>query len=157
MRSLHKQIGTSFVELLISIIIIGVAAAGILQVMSTNAGSSADPMVRQQAIAIAEAYLDEILAKEFTDPDAIPSIEASRDLYDDINDYTAISGSAVQDQNGLPIGGLNGYSVTVTITGEAFGPTGAEIDAANARRITVTVKTPLNNQDVSVSGYRANY
>lgn len=156
MKQFHKQLGVTFVELIISILVIGIAVTGILQVMTINTGSSADPMIRHQAIAIAEAYLDEILAKEFNDPDVVPGIEASRDLFDDINDYSTISNAAIQDQNGNAIAGLNGYTVTVTIADEALGPAMAQIPMADSRRVTVSVNTPDNN-NVTISGYRANF
>lgn len=153
MQGLRKQAGVTFVELIITILVIGIAVTGILQVMTINTGTSADPMIRHQAIAIAEAYLDEILAKEFTDPGG--PAEAGRADYDDINDYAVINNAPVQDQNGNPIGGLNGYTVTVSVTGEALGPPGAQVDAANASRVTVTVNTP-DKHSVAVSGYRTN-
>ena len=154
MASLRQQRGTTFVELIITILIIGIAVTGILQVMTINTGSSADPMIRHQGIAIAEAYLDEILAKDFADPGG--PAETGRADFDDINDYVVINNSPVQDQNGNNIAGLNNYSVTVTITPEAFGAAGAQVPVADSRRITVTVNTPDNN-NIAVSGYRANY
>ena len=153
---LQKQSGATFVELIISILVIGIAVTGILQVMTINTGHSADPMIRHQAIAITEAYLDEILAKEFVDPDAMPSVEASRDLYDDINDYAGINNASVQDQNGNPVAGLNGYMVTVTITPEALGPGAAPVAMGDASRVTVTVNTP-DNVNITVSGYKARF
>ena len=44
-------------ELLIFIVVVGAGLAGILSVMNTSVASSADPIVRKQAIAIAESVL----------------------------------------------------------------------------------------------------
>ena len=46
------QCGVTLVELLVSIVIVGIAASSVLGLLSTTGASSADPMVRQQAVAI---------------------------------------------------------------------------------------------------------
>ncbi len=58
-------------ELIIFIAILGVGLAGIIGVMNYTTRHSADPLAQKQALAIAEAYLEEILALPFTycDPD----------------------------------------------------------------------------------------
>jgi MSHA pilin protein MshD len=63
--------GISLVELVVFIAIISVGLAGILGVMSFTTRASADPLAQKQALAIAEAYLEEALAMPFTycDPD----------------------------------------------------------------------------------------
>ncbi|MBX3650444.1 MAG: type II secretion system protein [Burkholderiales bacterium] len=63
--------GISLVELVVFIAIISTALAGILGVMSFTTRASADPLAQKQALAIAEAYLEEVLAMPFTycDPD----------------------------------------------------------------------------------------
>lgn len=49
-----------------AIMIISVSVAGVLMVFSNSVRNSADPMVRKQAVAIAEAMLNEVLAQPFT-------------------------------------------------------------------------------------------
>jgi len=63
--------GVSLVELVVFIAIISTALAGILGVMNFTTRASADPLAQKQALAIAEAYLEEALAMPFTycDPD----------------------------------------------------------------------------------------
>lgn len=65
------QRGISLVELVVFIGIISVGLAGILGVMNFTTRASADPLAQKQALAIAEAYLEEVLAMPFTycDPD----------------------------------------------------------------------------------------
>lgn len=156
MMNLRQQTGVTFIELIITILVIGIAVAGILQVMNINAGSSADPMIRHQAIAISEAYLDEILAKKFTDPDA--DGEATRNLFDDVDDYNNLVDTQVRDQgdamnpNGRIIVGLENYAVAVAVVPEMLGPGAAQV---NALRVTVTV-TPPGGPDIVVTGYRTN-
>jgi len=64
--STTDQRGFSLIELLVFIVVVGIAVSGVLSVYSLNARSSADPMVQKQALAIAESLLEEVLAKPYT-------------------------------------------------------------------------------------------
>ena len=46
--------------MVIAIVIIGIAVAGVLLVMNYTTAHSADPMIQTQAVAIAESYMEEI-------------------------------------------------------------------------------------------------
>ena len=141
--------GVTLVELIISIVVIGVAVAGVLVVMTRNTQSSADPMVQHQATAIAEAYLEEILTKEFTDPGGPPETRAT---FDNVADYNLLINNGARDQNDNPIIGLESYKVEVEVLNEGLNG----IAAANAFRVTVTVTHPQIGA-IPVSGYRTNY
>jgi len=158
---LKTQAGTTLVELVITIVILGVGLSSILLVMNRTTASSADPLILHQGVAIAEAYLEEIIDKPFADPDGSDG-EASRNLYDDIDDYAAIINQVPQDQNGIAIAGLDRYRVTVLIvTTEPLGPAGSQASAANTRRITVEVTTPTTaltgGTPLRMSAYRTSY
>jgi MSHA pilin protein MshD len=143
--------GVTLVELVVSIVVIGAALAGVSVLFVRNVSSSADPVIWRQATAVAEAYLEEILTKNFT----ADGPEASRDLYDDIFDYnTIVNESPPRDQNGTPIGALAGYSVTVQVVAEALG--NPPVPSTDAARVQVTVTLPTCGTIV-VSGYRTNY
>ena len=71
-RSRHR--GFTLIELIIFIVVVSAGLAGILSVMNTVVKSSADPMVRKQSIAIAESLLEEILLKNYNDPDAVSTV-----------------------------------------------------------------------------------
>src|SRR5690606_35269826 len=58
--------GFTLVELIMGIVVVSVAVGGVLLAMRTTVSKSADPMIAHQGIAIAEAYLEEILTKNFT-------------------------------------------------------------------------------------------
>jgi MSHA pilin protein MshD len=66
-----KQRGASLIELIMFIVIVSVALAGILLVMNVTTRASADPLIRKQALAIAESLLEEVELMPFTfcDPD----------------------------------------------------------------------------------------
>lgn len=63
--------GFTLVEVLIFIVIVGIAMAGILSIMNLTSVASTDPMRDKQALAIAESLLEEIESQAFTycDPD----------------------------------------------------------------------------------------
>ena len=58
--SIKRQQGLSIIELVLFMVIMGVAAAGIIGVLNLSAKSSADPLRRKQAMLIAEAYMEEV-------------------------------------------------------------------------------------------------
>ena len=62
----HAQRGISLIELIMFIVIVSVALAGILLVMNVTNKSSADPLVHKQALAIAESLLEEVELMPFT-------------------------------------------------------------------------------------------
>jgi len=142
--------GVTLVELIVSIVVIGVALAGVMVVIVRNTSASADPMIWHQAVIVGEAYLEEILTKNFT----ADGVEASRDLYDDVMDYNGLTDSPPRDQNGTAIAALAGYSVNVQVATEALND--ITLASGNAVRAQVTVTMPTGGS-VVVSGYRTNY
>jgi MSHA pilin protein MshD len=62
----HNQRGISLIELIMFIVIVSVALAGILLVMNVTTKNSADPLVHKQALAIAESLLEEVELMPFT-------------------------------------------------------------------------------------------
>lgn len=160
------QRGVSLVELIISIVIIGISTTGVLAAMSITSRHSADPMIRHQAIAIAESYLEEILLLDFAEPPspfadcagASLGAEAgeSRATYDDVDDYHGladngcnVSGNGACDHTGNAIAGLEAYSVDVAISCAVLGT----IPATDAKQVTVTVSHPAGS-DISISAWR---
>lgn len=140
-----RQAGISLIELVISIVIIAVAVTGVLLVMNKTTQHSADPMIQHQAVAIAEAYLEEILSKSYT---AQPGT-GSRANYDDVDDYSTLSDAGARDQFGVAIAGLGSYNVTVAVTNEVLsGQTSKRVDV---RVVTGTLV------DITLSGYRTDY
>ena len=149
---MRRQSGTTLIELIIAIVIIAIAASAILMGMSTTITRSADPMIRHQAVAIAEAYLEEIALKSFDDPDGTDG-EASRDLYDDVDDYDGLVDNGARNQFDAALPNLNEYTVSVDVTSSNALP---GIPSTDLFLISVTVTHPVN-VDFTISGYRANF
>jgi MSHA pilin protein MshD len=149
---MDRQRGVTLVELIVAITIVAIAVGGILGAISAIASRSADAMVQQQAIAIAQAYLDEILQRWVVDPNGTPA-NTGRGSWDTVDQYNGLADTGAHDQYGNAIASLAGYNVSVAVT-----PSGAlgGIASAAARRIDVTV-THASNVTVVLTGYRTNY
>lgn len=144
----NKVRGATLIELIITIIVIGIALSGILNVVILTTSHSADPMVQRQAIAIAESYLEEIVLLPVTaSPDT--SVAGDRSTFDNIADYNGLSDTGVVDQNGNAIAGLESYSIAVSIVDQS-------VSTINMKAITITVSRP-STQDIVLTGYRADY
>ena len=147
-----RQSGTTLIELVIAIVIISIAASAVLMALSTTLTYSADPMVRHQAIAIAEAYLEEIALKSFDDPDGVDG-EGSRDLYDDVDDYNGLVDNGARNQFDAAIANLSDYTVSITVTASSALPSIASTDLFLID-VTITHSASIN---FTVSAYRANF
>ena len=156
--------GFTLIEVIIFIVVISVGLVGILLVSNTVVKSSADPMVRKQALAVAESMLEEILLKDYCDPDTVVTstspptcgthtTEASRVLYDDVDDYNDYSTSGgIVDVTGTAVSGLESYNVTVAVAAPTT-VTGGGSTVLKAVTVTVT----WSGGSVVMVGYKGNY
>jgi len=66
-----KQQGVTLIELIVFIVIVSVAIAGVLKALQAANRDSADPLIRKQALSIAESLLLEVQQQPLTfcDPD----------------------------------------------------------------------------------------
>lgn len=164
--SSFRHRGATLVELVVSIAIIGIAVAGVLQVMALTTMHSADPMVREQAQLIAEAYMEEIILKKFVDPTVgtvCPAAPALRTNYDNVCDYNGLNNVGARNQFDTAIVGLEAYTVTVTVT--SAGVTLDSISNASSPlpggfirvlRVDVNVTGP-GGTSIPLTGYRTDY
>lgn len=170
------QRGVSLIELVLFIVIVGVATSAILGVMNLATSHSADPQLRKQALAVAEGMLEEITLARITycDPTdpaaetansaadcAIPEglgQEAGGGLrpYDNVSDYGSASGAAIEyatDAAGNPFevtGGKLRSLVKVTAANLNGLPVGEVLH--------IEVRVPYGNkQEIVLDGYRTRY
>lgn len=130
----RHQSGLTLIELIISMVIIAIALVGILSVMNLTVRHSANPVVEHQAIAIAEAYLEEIQLQAITDPDGTNTGE-TRATYDNVADYNGLNDVGARDQNGSVIATLASYNVSVAVADQT-------VSTVTSKVITVTASGP---------------
>ncbi|RKZ51765.1 MAG: pilus assembly protein MshD [Candidatus Parabeggiatoa sp. nov. 3] len=153
-QPLNYQQGISLLELTITLIVLGVGMVGVLPLMIQTATHSLDPILQQQANAIAQSYLEEILYQHFSDPNqtetGLAEFGERRATFDDVQDYNSLPDSVVRDYSGTRISALDGYVVTVSVNNDVLGT-----NAVPALRVDVRV-THRRHPDISVllSGYR---
>ncbi len=83
-RRPRAEHGVSLVELIVFIVIVSIGVAGVVGALSMATRASADPMIQKQALAIAEALLEEVQLQPFTycdpdDPQAATALSAAVD------------------------------------------------------------------------------
>ena len=141
--------------MVVSIVVISISLTAVMMVIVQVGRSSADPMVRIQAPAIAQAYMDEILVQSLNDPDGGESGGAesgeTRATFDDVSDYHGLADTGgARDQMGVAIAGLEGYNVTVNVTASVIG-------GYPAKRVQVSVGFDGDpDRSVPLVAYRMN-
>jgi len=152
----HRQFGISLIELIMFIVIVSVAVAGILLVLNVTEKGSVDPLIRKQALAAAQSLLEEIELQDFNSAagPTTPVNQANRaSQYHIVSDYQNFATTGIYTVNGIvPIVGLEKYNASVTVANAALDG----IAAGNALLITVTVTDPQGNS-IQISGYRTAY
>lgn len=174
-----RQRGVTLVELILSIVIISVGLVGILSAMSLTTRHSADPLPRKQALAIAEALLEEVQLMPFTlcDPDgfttagcavnegmgpeAVPAPERRGHLsapFDNVNDYHGLElvGGASDIGGSGNVTIPAGYTARIAVTADAgLGPAAQRPPQNSVLRISVTVTH--GGDSIVLEGYRSRY
>jgi MSHA pilin protein MshD len=172
--------GLTLIELLMFIVVVGIALAAMLRVFVTATTASADPMIRRQQLAIAESLLREVQLMPFTwcDPDDAnvetatsasscatttensgPESGETRygptNYFDNVNDYAGFSMTGIRDLSNTAVSGLAGYSASVAVAPAALDT----VAATDALLITVTVLGPNNKavDAVVLQGWRTRY
>lgn len=178
MSSRRAARGLSLVELVVFIVVLGVAFAGMLVLYNQLTRASVDPLVRKQALAIASSLMEEIQLRAFTfcdpgdpavhtattpgdctTPEAI-GIEAgeTRSTFDNVSDYHGFqmgsgTGDPITTAGGTAIDGTADYFVAVTVAETTLAP----INATESLLITVTARHVPSGTSVALQGYRTRY
>jgi MSHA pilin protein MshD len=162
--STRRVRGLSLIELVIFIAVVSAALAAVLSVFIQTTGTSADPMLRRQSLAIAESVLEEVSLMPFTfcdgddtnvttatstagcagGADAIgPEGGENRfatPQFDNVNDYGSYSMNGIVDITNTAVAGLSGYSASVAVTPVTLNTMTAA--SGDVLRISVTVTDP---------------
>lgn len=160
-----RQQGATLVELVMTIVVISIAIAGVVGAFALMAGRSADPLDQTRAVSLAQLYMDEILSRKYdeaTPAGGVPkhngcsviTEESQREDYDDVDDYDAVSNAVPSNADGDSLGtAYAGFTVSVSVTcaGGEVGLPGDE-----AKRIDITI-VDVSGQNYFFTAYRVNY
>lgn len=150
----------SLIELIFSIVIVGVGLAALVGLFTAVTRNSVDPLIRKQELAIAESMMEEIQLKPFNNPTGGftgTATVANRALFDNVADYNGYNVLGVYAADGTPIPALSTYRTVVVVAGVALGTGATAVPATTgALRITVTVTGP-GAEALALVGYRTNY
>ena len=110
-RSFARQAGLTLIELIVFIVVIGVAVGGVMGTLVTINARSVDPLQRKQAMLRAESLLEEVSLAHFTychpddpnaetansaalcaTPEAVGPLPGESRPYFNINDYVSAYG-----------------------------------------------------------------
>jgi len=168
--------------MIVFIVVVSVGVAGILSVMTLTTRQSADPLPRKQALAIADALLEEIELQPWTycDPDDANAATAQDATVGDPKGCATLSEALgpepgegrysvaapfdnVNDYNGFDSAASGGIRDLTGAAVPALAGYRATVAVANAvlggapaLQITVTVTGP-GNTSVALDGYRTFY
>jgi len=176
-RPAHAR-GLTMIELVIFMVVVSAALAGVLRVFMQATSASADPALVRQALAVAESLMDEVQLMPFTFcdgddtnvetaastggcaglPDAIGA-EAGEGRhatpqFDHVNDYHGFAMAGITDITNTAVAGLSGYNASVTVAAAALGSINAP--SGDALRITVIVTGP-GSTSITLEGYRSRH
>ncbi|GHD48976.1 MSHA pilin protein MshD [Marinobacter persicus] len=161
-----QEQGATLVELVMTIVIISVAIAGVVGAFSLIVGRSADPLNHTRAVELAQLYMDEIITRKY-DHDApqggVPRYNGdcniateegagNRALFNDVDDYDGLEDSPPADARGT-LDGYNSFTVEVEVNCDADG---VDLLAGQAKRIDLTITAP-GDQTFSFTAYKANF
>jgi MSHA pilin protein MshD len=183
--SMRRLAGFTLIELVVLLVVLAIAGAGMALAVQRATQASADPLIKQQATAIAQAYLEEIALRPFCDPDFVSQNAAPTDAghciarctsaactgasvcggasfssetrpnFDDLCDYAGLS-QPPTDQFGNALASLAGYTVAVTVDdADTFGSLSGA--AGQVLRVDVDVRHTLSSLQSTLSTFRANY
>ncbi len=175
----HRSRGLTLIELIVFIVIVGVALAGSLTVLNITTKASADPLVRKQALALAESLLEEAMLQPFTwcDPDDAQAATAVSNAVGATGCTSAATVEGLGAEGGetrasatTPFDNVSDYhalSTNLNIEGGGTAPAGVSAvvsvaaaalnDIASANALLVTVTVTAGSETIQLHGYRARY
>ena len=157
--------GFTLVELVMTIVIIGVASVGITAALGFGLRHQSDGISYARSVTLAQAYMEDIMGKRYDENTPIGGVPAcspsttpcslaanfndgeSRHQFDDVDDFNGVDDSPPLNVDGTDRDAFARYRVQVNVAYanaaqiSGFGLT----DTTDAKIITVTVTSPGTN------------
>ncbi len=184
MKTKSNYYGFTLIELIVAIVVLSIGVTAFVRLINQTTANSIDPVILEQANAIAQSYLEEALLNPFCDPDVSTSCPvfcsvenmcgvcsnfeglANRALFDDVCDYGNINDNAgaVSQTGGAVIGGTESFNINVTVvdTGITLQATPSldTLNSANGEIVRVDVNVThdtFQSLNLTLSGYKTNF
>jgi MSHA pilin protein MshD len=143
-----RQRGVTLIELILFILVVGIALAGIVAVMNMTNRASVDPVRRKQALIIAEGLLEEVELAKFSycdpaDPDASDDTVATSTAKCTMvpEKWGQLSPEPTGASDGRPFDNVNDYVPGPGVLTAAFDNAAGVLVDANGQELGVTVYT----------------
>jgi MSHA pilin protein MshD len=176
----------SLVELVVTIVILGIALGAVTVSVAANIGRASDILLQTQAIGLAQSYLEEITSKRFDEaspPSGVPPCYAggtpctasmalgpepgeARATYDDVDDYHGLhegygspGAAPLVDIDGLTRADYQNFGVQVEV--RYLDPIDLEavlgVAELDAKLITLTLSHSGTSDTWRFGVYKSNY
>lgn len=143
---LDGEKGVSLIELIVFIIVVGIASSALFATYSYSMMRNTDPLIQVRALELAQARLDEILALKYDENTPTGGIPACGSGGVPVcNNTTDSNRNDVDDFHNVSDTPYTGYTRTVTV-----------VTANNLKLITVTVAAP-KSLSTTLAAYKANF
>ncbi len=162
--------GFTLVELVVSMLVISIAALAIAQAFALGMRHSADSLLHEKSINLAQAYLDEIRGLRYAENTPLGGVPPcapcspigaegeNRAQFDDVDDYHGLAEQPPLDRQGAVIAGYERYRVDVRVSYADSAQVAAWglDDSSDAKLVEVSVTTP-GGQTYVFPSVRGNY
>lgn len=153
---IYKSRAIYLLELVLSMTIVGIALTSMILVF-WRISIASPPAVSQQALYIANGYLNEILTKNFPTTLPCPTAPSSRANYTNICDYNNLVDIGAKDNQGNSLVGLGSYKVSVLLDTN-YANLGNLTTGTQVVRIDVVVNnSSLFMPKMIISAYKTKY
>lgn len=114
-----RQRGLTLVELVIALVVAGVAMSAIWSAWALLGRGSADPLVQRQQLAIGQSLLREVELQPLPGT-AVAGTTAGRTGFASITDYNGLVLNGITDVEGQAVPGLQAYGARVSVSARAL-------------------------------------
>lgn len=167
-----REQGVTLIELIIAIVVLGIAAVGILTALGRTTVLNVDPLLRAQSLAVAQSIMDEVTSRPFYPAEEDPSFDdsitspepcpdngsfSSRDEISYICGFDGYQETGILKPNGDEVDGLSQYSASIEVGSDDIDdPPFSSVPINCILRIEVTVSGPADT-NTSLQAYRTSY